>query len=109
MGFGIMVANSAYTFRGGCGSCYNPLAERSAFLSQDEATFALALFCELKGVSQDAALSYLKKYLRPVFKKACKEIRHNSSETDRLKPANFAFAAAGADEFTPSTQAVRTR
>ncbi|MGD8592569.1 MAG: hypothetical protein PVF82_07035 [Gammaproteobacteria bacterium] len=85
MGFGVMVANSAYTFRGGCGSCYNPLAERSAFLSQDEATYALAIFCVLKDIPTSAVLPHLKKYLRPVFKTAIKEIKHKDDELTKLR------------------------
>jgi len=91
MGFGIMVANSAYTFRGGCGSCYNPLAERSAFLSQDEATYALAIFCALKDIPSKEVLPHLKKYLRPVFKAALKEIKQKSAELEKLatlRPTN---------------------
>ena len=80
MGFGLMVANSAYTFRGGCGSCYNPLSERSAFLSQDEATYALAIFCVLKDLPNKEVLPHLKNYLRPVFKAAAKEIRQKQDE-----------------------------
>jgi hypothetical protein len=85
MGFGVMVANSAYTFRGGCGSCYNPLAERSAFLSQDEATYALAIFCILKDIPNNEVLPHLKKYLRPVFKAAIKEINQKDDELAKLK------------------------
>ncbi|MBX2859235.1 MAG: hypothetical protein KTR17_11285, partial [Cellvibrionaceae bacterium] len=33
MGFGIMIANSAYTFRGSCARCYDPRANRNAALS----------------------------------------------------------------------------
>jgi hypothetical protein len=80
MGFGIMIANSAYTFRGACGSCYNPLAERAASLSQDEATYALAIFCALKKIPDKEVLPHLKNYLRPVFKKAVKEIREKRPE-----------------------------
>ena len=84
MGFGLMIANSAYTFRGGCGSCYNPLAERTAYLSQDEATYALAIFCVLKGIPNQDVLPHLKKYLRPVFKNAVKEIKQRKDEIVKL-------------------------
>jgi len=85
MGFGIMIANTAYTFRGGCGSCYNPLSERSAYLSQDEATYALAIFCVLKDIAANEVVPHLKKYLRPVFKTAYKEIKQRSDELQKLK------------------------
>lgn len=78
MGFGLMIANSAYTFRGGCGSCYNPLAERSAYLSQDEATYALAIFSTLKAIPVKDVSAHLKPYLRPVFKRAAKEVEQDA-------------------------------
>lgn len=74
MGFGIMFANSAYTFKRGCGSCYNPFAERSAALNQDEATYALAMFCRLKNIPNKQVLPHLKKYLRPIYKRAAREL-----------------------------------
>ena len=80
MGFGLMIANSAYTFRGSCGSCYNPLAERSASLSQDEATYALAVFCCLKNIPNRDVLPHLKSYLRPIFKTAVREIKNVRNE-----------------------------
>ncbi|VAX11175.1 hypothetical protein MNBD_GAMMA25-1653 [hydrothermal vent metagenome] len=85
MGFGTMFANSASVFRGGCGSCHNPLAERTAFLSQDEITYALALFCVLKEIPNKAALPHLKKHLRSSFKSAVKEIQQKNIELDRLR------------------------
>lgn len=74
MGFGVMFANSAYTFRGGCGSCYNASANRQATLSENEVVFALALYCRLKGISSNDASRHLKKYLKSPFKKAIKQI-----------------------------------
>lgn len=88
MGFGTMFANSASVFRGGCGSCHNPLAERSAFLSQDEVTYALALFCVLKEIPNKDVLPHLKKHLRPVFKHAVKELGQKSTALDNLRAIN---------------------
>ncbi|MBF0220249.1 MAG: hypothetical protein HQL49_12095, partial [Gammaproteobacteria bacterium] len=59
MGFGLMFANSAFTHRGGCGSCYNPAAERQAQLSELEATYALALFARLKKIPISKVKPYL--------------------------------------------------
>lgn len=84
MGFGLMFANSAYSYRGGCGSCYNPLSQRSAFLSQDEATYALAIFSVLKDIPDQRVVNELKKYLRPVYKKAVKEIRERKEDLAKL-------------------------
>ncbi|MFL0798373.1 MAG: hypothetical protein K6L73_12885 [Cellvibrionaceae bacterium] len=82
MGFGVLFANSAYTFRGGCGSCYNPAANRVATLSEDEVVFALALYCQLKNIPNAEATRHLKKYLRGSYKKAVKQI---SRETRQLE------------------------
>lgn len=85
MGFGAMFANSASVFRGGCGRCHNPLAERTAFLSQDEITYALALFCVLKDIPNKEVLPHLKKHLRPIFKKAVKQLRQENTALDKLR------------------------
>ena len=75
MGFGVMLANSAYTFRGGCSRCYDPAANRQAALSEHEVVYALALFCLLKEIPARQALKALKPYLRPAYKRAVKQIR----------------------------------
>jgi len=76
MGFGILMANSAYTFRGSCGRCYNADANRHATLSEDKIVFALALFCRLKGIESAKVTKHLKKYLRTLFKQAMKQLQH---------------------------------
>jgi len=85
MGFGTMFANSASVFRGGCSRCHNPLAERTAFLSQDEIIYALALFCVLKEIPNKEVLPHLKKHLRSIFKRASKELEQHHTELDKLK------------------------
>ena len=84
LGFGLMFANSAYTFRGGCGRCYNPMAERTAALTETEATYALALFAVLKGIPNADVTGHLKGHLRGIYRRAVKEIQH-SDELERLK------------------------
>jgi len=79
MGFGVLVANSAYTFRGSCASCYDARANRSAALSENEAVFALALFTLLKEIPASRATTELKPYLRSTFRKAIKQIKANES------------------------------
>jgi len=76
MGFGVLLANSAYTFRGGCGSCFNPAANRKASLSETEIVFATALFAELKGIPKQQACKYLKKHLRSSYSIALRQIRN---------------------------------
>ncbi|WP_185236107.1 hypothetical protein [Teredinibacter franksiae] len=74
MGFGIMIANTAYTFRGGCGRCYDPRANRTAALSEDEAIYCLALFCHHKQIANKQVTASLKGYLRGRFRKARKQV-----------------------------------
>jgi hypothetical protein len=84
LGFGLMFANSAFTFRGSCGSCYNPAANRHAALSETEATYALAIFCVLKDVSVPEVTPHLKKHLRAFFRRAVKDVQARA-ETARMK------------------------
>lgn len=85
MGFGVMVANSAYTFRGSCARCYDPRANRNAALSEHEAVFALALFSLLKQIPTHNVTPSLKPYLRATFKKAIKQIKANKIALDTLQ------------------------
>ncbi|MDJ0807412.1 MAG: hypothetical protein QNJ78_11315 [Gammaproteobacteria bacterium] len=84
LGFGLMFANSAFTFRGGCGSCYNPHANRDAYLSEREATYALAIFAVLKDVPNASVTGHLKSHLRGFYKKAVKEIIHRRQDLEHL-------------------------
>jgi hypothetical protein len=83
LGFGLMFANSAFTFRGGCGSCYNPAANRQAALSETEATYALAIFCVLKGIPASEVTPHLKKHLRGFYRRSVKDVR-TRDEISRL-------------------------
>ncbi len=85
LGFGLMFANSAYNFRGGCGSCYNPYAQRDAYLSEAEATYALALFCMLKSIPNSEVTPHLKGHLRGTYRRSVKEISEKVQEVDQLK------------------------
>lgn len=82
-GFGIMLTNSAYTYRGSCARCYNPRANRQASLSESESIYALALFCHLKKQPRSTVFKYLKPHLRSSFKVATKQI-HDRLSTHRL-------------------------
>ncbi|OED43978.1 hypothetical protein AB833_02525 [Chromatiales bacterium (ex Bugula neritina AB1)] len=85
LGFGLMFANSAYNFRGGCGSCYNPYAQRDAYLSEAEATYALGLFCLLKGIPDTEVTPHLKRHLRGIYRKSSREIANKVQGVDHLK------------------------
>lgn len=84
MGFGVMLSNSAYAFRGSCARCFNPQAHRQASLSEDKVIFALALFCELKKIPNKEATKHLKPYLRSLFKQALKQIKQHPEKLAAL-------------------------
>jgi len=67
MGFGLIFSNTAYQFRGGCGSCNNPNANRQSALPENETVHALALFCLLKSIKPKAVKAHLKSHLRKQF------------------------------------------
>lgn len=75
MGFGIVMVNSAYNFRGSCSKCYDPRANRQAQLSEAETLFGLALFCERKKIPAGNVLKHLKAHLKNDYKVATKQIR----------------------------------
>jgi len=87
MGFGIMFANSAVIARaGGCGGCgggQSPV--RQVFLSEEEATYALAVFCHLKSIDGSKANKHLKKHLRRFFKLALKDCKQRLQHHSVLK------------------------
>lgn len=86
LGFAVMLANTAQPYRGGgCARCVSPLLERSGFLSEDEVTYALAIYCVLKEVSFREASAHLKKSLRPVLKQAMRDFEKRANDLDRLK------------------------
>jgi len=85
MGFGVLLANSAYTFRGGCGSCYNAMANRQPALTELDSVFTLALFCRLKGIKTKAATQHLKKHLKSSYKQAVKQIDQRLEQVNDLK------------------------
>ena len=74
MGFGVIFANTAYQFKGGCGSCYNRNLNRQAALPELETVYALALFSVLKGIDIKPIKKELKSHLYKPFKQAYKEI-----------------------------------
>ena len=88
MGFGLLMANSAYTFRGSCAKCYDPRANRNAALPENEVIYALALFCCLKNISYKEVSQPLKPYLRATLKKSIKQIQRSDSFEALYKKAN---------------------
>ncbi len=81
MGFGVMMANSANTAKiRSCSSCSGPAVERQNYLSQYDITYALAIFCCLKGIPAQQAVGQLKSSLRSFFKKAMKDVKRKESK-----------------------------
>ena len=94
MGFGLMFANSAFNVPvRSCGSCGGPQAQRRSYLTQYETTYALAIFCVLKEISDKTVAHQLKKPLRPYFRKCVKEIRNSQDELERLRSVKRGRAA----------------
>ncbi|NQY88352.1 MAG: hypothetical protein HRT51_11525 [Colwellia sp.] len=74
MGFGVIFANTAYQFKGGCGSCNNRNLNRQAALPELETVYALALFSVIKGSDIKPIKKELKSHLYKPFRQAHKEI-----------------------------------
>lgn len=85
LGFGVLIANTAYNFRGGCGKCSGPKVEREIYLSQDEAIYALALFSGVKELPTKEVTMHLKPHLRSVYKRAVKHILQHESKLKQLR------------------------
>lgn len=73
LGFGVMLSNTAYQFKGGCGSCYNPYANRQAALTEAQTVFAHALVSHFK--PEQRSNTYLKPHLRGQFKQAKSQLK----------------------------------
>jgi len=91
MGFGVIFANTAYQFRGGCGSCNNASLNRQAALTEPETLYALALFCVLKKEPIKNVKGHLKSHLRKDFVNAYKSIEQSLSTS--TQPALLAFVS----------------
>ena len=85
LGFGLMFANSAYTFKGSCASCYNPNANRDAYLTEQQSVYTLAIFAVLKEIPNSEIIPHLKGYLRSFYKKAVKEINRRTDDLAKLQ------------------------
>jgi len=86
LGFGLIMANSAFNVRiPRCGSCAPQPVDRQSFLSQYDLTYALAIFCELKGIPRGEVLPHLKGSLRGYYKQALKDVAGRTDELARLR------------------------
>ncbi len=86
LGFGLLFANTAFQFQTkSCGSCSAPSPQRQAFLSQFDISYALALFCVLKGIPQGECLRHLKSALRPHFKRCLADLGRRQAAVAKLR------------------------
>jgi hypothetical protein len=86
LGFGVLFANTAFQFQTkSCGSCGSPSPQRQAFLSQFDITYALALFCVLKGIPPGEAVRHLKSALRPHYKRCLADLRRREVALAELR------------------------
>lgn len=86
LGFGLLFANTAFQFQTkSCGSCSAPSPQRQAFLSQFDISYALALFCVLKGIPQGECLRHLKSALRPHFKRCLADLARRQAAVAELR------------------------
>lgn len=73
MGFGLFMANCALEVGRGCSGCAAGV-QRLGYMSEEEFTYALAVFCALKDIPERAVLPHLKNTLRSNFRRAVKEL-----------------------------------
>ncbi len=87
MGFGVIMANTAYQFKGGCGSCNNANLNRLPGLSEHETLYALALFCQHKGIALKPALKHIKQHLKKAAKQAIEDCKSTNLMQNKQSPA----------------------
>lgn len=86
MGFGVFLANSAFTF-----SQYTDVDVRGwqthaqGYLSESELTYCLAIFMHLKQIDRSTVEPYLDRNLRKVLKTATKEMNHLKEDVEKLR------------------------
>jgi hypothetical protein len=86
LGFGIPFANTAFPFQSrSCGNCSGASPQRQAFLSQFDITYALALFCMIKGIPPREALRHLKSSLRPHGKRCLADVARRETDLEKLR------------------------
>jgi hypothetical protein len=85
LGFGLLMANSAFNVRiPRCGSCAPQPLDRESFLSQYDITYALAIFCVLKAIPNNEVVPHLKSSLRGFYKRAVKEVARREEAVAQL-------------------------
>lgn len=90
LGFGIFLANSAFSFQQyidfeSQGWSY----QRSGYLSEKELIFALAIFCKLKGIENNAPAKYLKPNLKKILTNSYRQLEGSTELIDEIKAIKF--------------------
>lgn len=86
MGFGVFLANSAFTFHQFTDvDSHGWRTFAQGYLSESELTYCLAVFLHLKEIDRTTVEPYLDKSLRKILKTAMKEMKHLSDEVERLR------------------------
>ena len=95
MGFGLFMANSALVVtRSGCSGCAVGV-QQLGYLTEDEFTYALAIFCALKDIPEQEVLPSLKKNLRSTYGKAAKELtKSRAPDVLRLRDLDYPIKPA---------------
>lgn len=103
MGFGIMFTNTAIPPRsGGCGSCHNPAQDRQGAMTEMEVLYALAIFCVLKDIPLKEVNPHIKGYLKPLLKKAFKDVQGRNEQIAALKSIQSSSKVRGDQVALPS-------
>ena len=96
LGFGVMFVNTASPERGGgCGRCWSPLMERQGQLSENEVSYALAIFCALKNIPAKQVTPLLKSYQRGFFKRALNDVLARQDRMEMMQGFLQAPASTG--------------
>ena len=82
MGFGVIFSNTAFQYKGGCGTCNNRQANRQSTLTEVETVYSLAMFCVLKNIDKSNVLPHLKGHLKSTFKQSYKQIKGQYSQLE---------------------------
>jgi len=86
IGFGIFLANTAFTYESYTSvDAQGWSVQSQGYLSQDDLVYILSIFCVLKGISISSVEPLLKKSLRLNFKIAMKDVLGSPEEIERLR------------------------
>lgn len=97
MGFGVFLANSAFSFRQYTDAGVQGWqAHAQGYLSESELTYCLAVFLHLKNIDRQTVESHLDRSLRKILKTATKEMKHLQQEVKKLRDiVSFKIAQPG--------------